>query len=216
MTQLMEDDAIEGWFASAPVVQDEEDGDFAQALACARADPAVRGLEDELLCHRLERDQEEQRAVALALRLEAEEREADEARCAAAACERRQAFRRQVCAAAVSRRSVPSLVLHGVAQGGGAIDVPALWALAATYIAHAGFRGRTAMKELGIPYDPASMVERAADALEMLPIERVDERAGLPSVVLGAEPPPLREESLVPVGMKRPRSTEEEFGRVQA
>ena len=202
MTQLMDDDAIESWFAGDRECQDASDNLFA---ARTRRSSEVLELESVLLCHRMEREQEEQRVVDLAVRTERDERAADALHCERAALERRERYRDAVCSIAITRRSVPSLVLHEEQMGGGRVGVSALWALVAVRIARGGYRGRSCMRDLGAPYDIARLVEDAADALQMFPLEQVDERANLPPEVMGADPPPLDEAARVPVGMKRPR-----------
>lgn len=196
---------MESWFAGDEDVQDDSDGLFAHALARTRRSAEVLELESVLLCHRVEREQEEQRAIALAIRMERDESAEDALRCERAARERREGYRDAMCSVAITKRSVPSLVLHEERMRGGSVGVPALWALAAVRIARSGYRGRSCVRELGVPSDLASLVENAADALEMLPLEQVDERANLPAEVMGADPPPLDEGARVPVGMKRPR-----------
>lgn len=182
-THAFDDEEIDGWFFNAHALAAADDAAEAAAVQRTFDSAQTQALEGELLAQRLTYAEEEERLLELALRESAATAEADAAVCRAAAEDRRERWRNTVCARAISQGSVPRLCLEDDGRP------PALWALAATAIAAAGYRGRRCVTELKIPFAIAMLVERAADARDMLLLRDVPERAGLPNVVYG--PPVL-------------------------
>ena len=181
--ELMEDADVDAWFAHDDVqssILRENDAAEAARVSLTINSSRVIDIESTCLAHRLEVEEEDNRLLELALQEEERCFEEDKRMCAAAAERRRQQWRYRVAALCVSSNSIPSLVILGGGKG-----VPSLLSIAAVAIATSGFRGRRLVSELSVPYDIAMFVQKAADALDTLPLSDVDERVDLPALMMG-------------------------------